>query len=79
MKKSITPAATRRSLLNPKYCNTNTPANAIVWNKIYTLTHSYFVNSDPYKEAPYIINSAGGTQAFKLMKLASLKKKQTKR
>jgi hypothetical protein len=61
----------QEALLNPKYRNTNTPGNAIIWDEMYTLICSFFGNSESCQEAANIINAAGGTHSFELMKHAA--------
>jgi hypothetical protein len=41
---------------------------------MYTLIHSFFGNSDSCQEAANIIDAAGGTQSFELIKLAAHEK-----
>jgi hypothetical protein len=72
-KKYITCSHTE-AILNPKYCNANTPGYAIICDESYTLIHFFFDNSDSCQEAANIINAAGGTQSFELMKLAAWEK-----
>ncbi len=62
------------ALLNPKYCNANTPGYAIIWDEKYTLICSFFGNSDACQEAANFINAAEGTQSFELLKPAAREK-----
>ena len=59
------------ALQNPKHRNANTPGYAIIWDEIYTSICSFFGNSDSCQEAANIINAAGGTHSFELMKHAA--------
>ncbi len=54
--------------------NANTLGYATVWDEIYTIICSYFGHSNPCEEGSNMMNKAGVTQPFELMKIAAKEK-----